>query len=224
METQRTRQQRQLPRSESARARAIVIGINQINNEPRLTKPVDQACRFVDWLIDPDKGGVLREDVTLLTNPDPLAGRVPKGVDIKRANRDNLIDMIHDYPARAGERERLYFYYSGHGMAFDRKGFMNLNNQICTEDGLLPCNFDPGKVKPISLPWILSWFLTSRYVEQFYFLDMCRNLTAKDDPVGGKPGRRSTSRHWISRTSLFSSRYRPAASRSTRRERSATCS
>jgi len=82
------------PTTGEARAgRALVIGINETTNAPKLNCAVDDACLFVQWLTK--KGGVKPENITLLTNPllptPPIAG-----VQLDAARNDTIIETIRE--------------------------------------------------------------------------------------------------------------------------------
>ncbi len=44
------------------------------------------------------------------------------------------------------------------------------------QDGILPADFDPGDHEAISVSWFLDYFRATRFVEQFFFFDACRNV------------------------------------------------
>lgn len=93
---------------------AIVIGINCYEDPERnLTSPVHDANRLKDWLVDPTGGGL-----------DPKNCKVLLGENTTEINRkvieDELIAARHFSKKRienGGAARRLYFYFSGHGLA-----------------------------------------------------------------------------------------------------------
>ena len=164
------------PGAQTLRTRAIVVGINHYDNAPPLANPIRDACRFAEWLVK--KAGVNPADVALLTCPVELPSDVAKvpGVTPALASRDNLSQTIRDFPGRAGEQERLFFYYSGHGLAFKSR---SQRGTIDEEDAIVPCDYSKlGSKPPIPIAWILETFRGSgsRFVKQFYFFDACRTL------------------------------------------------
>jgi len=163
------------------RSRAIVIGVNEYENARKLENPVRDACRFAEWLVK--KAGLRPADVALLTSPSPLpAGITPvAGIDVTLAKRKNLLKVIREFPNRAGERERLYFYYSGHGTAFQPRALKGTFDEL---DAVVPCDYDLDGPAPIPINWILDALRASPFLEQFFFFDACRNL-ARAMPQGG---------------------------------------
>jgi len=161
------------PPTTPRRSRAIVIGLNEYEHTDDLVNPVRDACRFAEWLVQ--KAGVRPGDVELLTSPAQLPTDVPRvpGVVPKLASRENLAETIDQFPERAKEGERLYFYYSGHGLAYKPR---ELRGKIDQQDAIVPCDFKRYGPKPISIQWILDLMMASRFDEQFFFFDACRNI------------------------------------------------
>lgn len=150
------------------KARAIVIGIDETTNtKPSpLTHCVADAKRFAEWLVE--SGNVPAKFIEFLSNPGEGNEVIP-GVRAKRATRDNILDTMLN--TRPGPGERLYFYFSGHGTRFEER-----ERAAPVLEGILPCDFAPGKTKPISVEWIKAFFEMGMFDEQFFLFDMCRTL------------------------------------------------
>ena len=156
---------------------AIVIGVNKYAQPGMdLTYPVPQALRMAAWLLSPTGGNVSAAKLLLLLSPVP-AEDAAEGVDLKRLRAlGNLLEATHDEVLAAvpevarrgdGDGNRLFFYCSGHGMQA-RIDFGN-------EDALVPADYRRDVRNPVSVSSILRHFQGSRFREQFFFLDFCRN-------------------------------------------------
>jgi hypothetical protein len=88
---------------------AIVIGIDHYPAFRPLQGAVADATAFRDWLCDPGGGGLAGHRIKLVTS-SPTPSPLQKHVD------DALEQLIEDADQNGGGR-RLYFYFSGHGMA-----------------------------------------------------------------------------------------------------------
>jgi Caspase domain len=93
---------------------AIVIGIEQYwLPENCLDGPLHDALGFRSWLLD--KGGATDRTLRLLLSP--LAEHaVPAGVSFEAATWDNIMRSVEDAAREAAEADRLFFYFSGHGI------------------------------------------------------------------------------------------------------------
>jgi hypothetical protein len=194
----------------SPRSRAIVIGINETSNAPPLVHPVKDACRFAAWLCDPHKGGLSTADVVLLTSPSPpppdcitelnalKARRVAiERIDIGLASRQKIKDAIKLVACSPGLRERLYFFFSGHGSAYvDRNGVNGIEDDrvalarrygaiIKDGDGLFACDYHNDLRPPLDINWIIKQFDDTLFDEQFFFFDACRDFQTQGKPFGG---------------------------------------
>ncbi|WP_337176043.1 caspase family protein [Paludisphaera sp.] len=184
---------------------AVVVGINEYRESGRfgpLTRPVGDAIRMMEWLLDPGNAhGVAEDDLILLLAPNdddalgPILDAMALPADRREAiarrldrlsalsNRreaefDQINRAVREVHERAGGRgERLYFYYSGHGLSAATDA---LGNDV--EDALVPADYDPATPKPaISIPSITRTFLATSCREQFFFLDCCRNRVDREE-------------------------------------------
>jgi hypothetical protein len=157
---------------------AIVIGVDKYWREDACLKgAVNDALKFRTWVIE--KAGVPEDHVFLLAGP--IRDReLPPGT--LRATRNDIIAAINQLRDRSGlEGERLYFYYAGHGLS--RKG---------GEQALLPENFsDDDPQQSFDLKSLRTYFATTDFREQFFFIDACRNVPWDGDFATGEwPWRR----------------------------------
>lgn len=147
---------------------AIIIGINQYWKPSACLKgAVSDAVRVAEWLLGSEECGVPPENMYLLTNPPPATP--PAGVDLREATADNLMRVMNDLNRRSGgQGERLFFYYSGHGIS-NRESFRN-------EQALVMTDFEPDLTdKARKLGPIVQFFGETAFAEQFFFIDACRS-------------------------------------------------
>ena len=160
---------------------ALVIGISSYKlkkfNDIDLTLPqsvVDEACEVVNWLVE--KGGVDAKNITLLTNP--LVNAPKKGVAVQEATRPNILDAMVEIGGRPGAatKDRLYFYYSGHGTRFDPIPYgKNDTAPADPADGIIPHDFKPGGTDALQVFWLLNYFKYTSFPEQFSSLSRNEN-------------------------------------------------
>ena len=139
---------------------ALVIGIDDYPEYTPLDGAKADAKRFAKWLIDRETGGGLPDDhcKLVLSSSDPLA---PTWDEIN----DKLIE-IYDM-ARAAEKRRFYFYFSGHG-------------QTLTSSDVNLClarwsNQEHGLRMALSyVDWKTTIVDCTGFTEIFFLLDCCR--------------------------------------------------
>ena len=148
---------------------AIVIGIDKYwMPKACLTGAVRDALRMREWLLDPEGGDVSSRNLTLLLAPStPVALGLPQYIE---ATRTNIIRQIARLLHRSGEKgDRLYFHYSGHG-------FTNQVNYT-SEEVLIPADFtDRSTLASLSLWSIIRRLEATQFLDQFFFIDACRNI------------------------------------------------
>jgi hypothetical protein len=96
---------------------AVVIGVSRYTTLPGLPRAMKQAEAFASWLTDQGEGGLLSENVQLLTHSAAqtnVAG--PTRHDVVQAFERILKRSLKD-DQRVGRR--LYIYMAGHGFAID---------------------------------------------------------------------------------------------------------
>jgi uncharacterized caspase-like protein len=94
---------------EQPRDYAVVIGINHYPDYSPLQGAINDANGFYEWLIDREHGGGLparHVKKVISTRKQPQHDRT-----------DNALNYITDLAEKAGGGRRLYFYFSGHGLA-----------------------------------------------------------------------------------------------------------
>lgn len=98
---------------------ALVVGIDHYPDFRPLQGASNDANDFRAWLVNPEGGGLLDENLELvLSKVDPV-----------RPIHDDIDDALLRLLSRAGNREgnkRLYLYFSGHGL-----GRSNLGTDLC---------------------------------------------------------------------------------------------
>jgi len=153
---------------------AIVIGVNQYwKPSVCLNGAVRDAEKMMAWLLREDGGNVPPRNLYLLTDPLPQSTPVP-GVRLLQATRRNIVIAIRQLISRSeGAGERFYFHFSGHGLA------TVVNYTLY--NGIIPSDFDDVETtKAINLQSLYNRFLSTRFQEQFFFIDACRNIPFKE--------------------------------------------
>jgi Caspase domain len=148
---------------------AIVIGVDRYWTEQASLKgAVADALRMRDWLLDPAGGDVPEKNVALALSP--LPGNEPAGLNHVEATTTNVINLIADLFQRSkGEGERLYFFYAGHGLT------ARVNQR--DESTLVADDFGPNTPNnSLALRSLWEFFETTRFKDQFLFVDACRNI------------------------------------------------
>lgn len=160
---------------------AIVIGINQYwKPEACLKGAINDARKMCEWLLRVDGGAVPPRNLYLLLSPKPddsdeIAGIRLRNVQLGEATHTSVIKSIETLLQRSGgQGERLFFYFSGHGIA-SRISFSNENaitfsdftNQLTTNS--------------LTLRSLFELFQGTQFREQFFFIDGCRNIPWKKE-------------------------------------------
>lgn len=146
---------------------AIVIGIDRYWTERAcLRGAVRDAGKMHEWLLSQDGGAVPEENITLLTRPLPRRRRPKGSLD---ATKDSITTAIAELVRRSGgEGERLFFYFAGHGLT--------ARIDFSDEPTLVAADFtDVLSDNSISLRSLWEFFDTTRFADQFLFVDACRN-------------------------------------------------
>lgn len=149
---------------------AIVIGINQYwRTDACLNGAVKDALKMREWLTSIEGGAVPPRNLILLLSPHDQS-ELPGGTSAIPATQDAIFNAIEQIFRKSGEEgDRFYFYFSGHGLSA-RMSFTN-------ESGIIPNDFtETLTTKAISLRSIFERFQATRFREQFFFIDACRNI------------------------------------------------
>jgi hypothetical protein len=155
---------------------AIVIGIDRYDDPaiPQLTGPVNDALKMAKWLLDPARGKLGEDNLSLILDPipnpiDPSLTRLSKLGNVLQATKRVVMTTIRDLPARAPSGgDRLFFFYAGHGlMSRSTSGF---------EDAIVSSDYDKDACKALSVDSIQQFLKTLAFPEQYFILDCCRNF------------------------------------------------
>ena len=147
---------------------AVVIGVDRYwTPEACLKGAVRDALAMRGWLLDPAGGNVPPQNLTLLLSPD--AASPAPGVPFTEATYDNIVLSIERMLARSGaEGDRSFFHFSGHGVQL-----ADLSNQSV----IVPSDFRPElSTKSFTVQSLFRLFQGTRFKQQFFFVDACRNL------------------------------------------------
>jgi Caspase domain len=160
---------------------AIVIGIDKYwTPSACLSGAVRDALRMREWLLEADGGGVPPANHLLLLSPKG-PDEIPDGIEYDPGTHDTIITHINRLLKESGgEGDRLFFHYSGHGLS-NRQFFRH-------EDALVPEDFtDEFTDRSLGLWSILDCFKATRFREQFFFIDACRNIPweGEEFTIGG---------------------------------------
>ena len=154
---------------------AIIIGIDEYAHQP-LTSAVNDAKAFRQALIDLNLVG--ERNITMLT--------APIGDSQGLAERDNIVDTLYDFYDNGENCERLFFFYSGHGLlAFSDAARGRAHTALMPSDVR---ELERHGSKLIDLDEILERFRLNGPVEQLFFIDACRNLDYDSYPDVGSLG------------------------------------
>jgi hypothetical protein len=153
---------------------AIVIGIDAYpEGVDDLTAAVDDAESFYRWVTSTTGANVPKKNVIVLlgrarADRDRIRGE-------RAATKDNIMGAISDVMrASKGAGERLYFYFSGHGLNSTYAGR--------EESALAASDFDgPHNDRSIAVRSITEFFETTQFEDQFFFIDACRNKPTRNE-------------------------------------------
>ena len=162
--------------------RAIVIAVQQTPGADKLPHAAQEARDFVRWLIT--KGGVKPDNIQFLVSPDQLLPHGQSttfmGVKLVEATGNAISDGVEAImKSQAGVEDRLYFYFTGHGVMSRsplQTGFPN--------DALVPSDYHPGHSAPISLASIARSYSFNLSRQQFFIVDACRQIGGLMDTRG----------------------------------------
>jgi tetratricopeptide (TPR) repeat protein len=148
---------------------AIIVGVNHYSGPyPCLKGAVRDALKMGAWLRGHAAVPAANQLVVLGRCPDDPGQ--PSGVP-GHVTRGVLVPVIRRLMQKSGgEGERLYFYFSGHGLT-SRVTFSD-------ENAIVLGDFTQGdtEASSIGLRSIFEHFETTRFRDQFFFIDACRNI------------------------------------------------
>jgi hypothetical protein len=144
---------------------AIVIGVDEYGADGlRLSGAVSDALRFRDWAVS--GGGVPADNLRLLLG---RRANDPGGDGESAPTKDNIVSAISDVVSAADEADRLYFYFSGHGLMARVAGR--------DESALVTPGFDDVHTDhSLAVRSLTEHFETTLFKDQFFFIDACRDI------------------------------------------------
>jgi hypothetical protein len=159
---------------------ALVIAVDKTPGARDLRHTIDEARQFVDWLIR--KGGVRHENITLLVSANHLQADF-FGVKPQEATGRAIIKAVMQTigGSQCGPDDRLYFYFTGHGVLFSGTS-LPLEGEYRLNDAIASSDHDWIDARPISVAWVQRWFASTSSREQFFVIDACRELRANGEP------------------------------------------
>jgi uncharacterized caspase-like protein len=171
---------------------AIVIGIDRYSGDvPSLAGAVADARSFYRWVTSSSGGNVPQSQTYRLYAPatdesqteesDNGLGSDPSdpAKAIVEPTKDNVMAAVNDLMrASKGGDERLFFYFSGHGLTVS---YANRE-----ESALAMSGFDEEHAdQTLAVRSITEFFETTQFQDQFFFIDACRNKPKLHvDPIG----------------------------------------
>jgi hypothetical protein len=149
---------------------AVVIGIDEYATQP-LTSAVNDACAMRDALVR--LGLVGPDDVVLLTAPSEAGAGAP--------TRKAILGALYPFYNGTRQVDRLFVCYSGHGlMAYADNARTQARTALVPVD---VTNLDSDGDLLIDLESVLAHFRLAGPLEQFFFVDACRDLAYEQHPA-----------------------------------------
>jgi uncharacterized caspase-like protein len=170
---------------------AIVIGIDRYSGDvPSLAGAVADARCFYRWVTSSSGANVPHSQTYRLYAPatdpqtdesDDASGGNPSDAAkaIIEPTKDNVMAVVNGLMrASKGGDERLFFYFSGHGLTVS---YANRE-----ESALALSSFDEEHTdQTLAVRSISEFFETTQFQDQFFFIDACRNKPKRHvDPIG----------------------------------------
>ena len=151
---------------------ALVIGIDDYENKD--LRPPDgakvDATAIYEWLKDKDGGNVPAANCYVIISrnkpPGPLRDEIEK----------NLRFLIGQATVNPYENNRLYFYFSGHGLGVE---FDSLNNALCLADW----SRESSRSALLSRHYQDIFIRFSLFRQVFFLADCCRNTRFQANPL-----------------------------------------
>ncbi|MGB7981430.1 MAG: caspase family protein [Candidatus Nanopelagicales bacterium] len=173
---------------------AVAVGINAYPGGYKpLSGPVNDARAFVDWLVDPEQGGLPARNVELIITPKKTPAKPATAKPTKQLidealweAHENLNQAIGAVPeedqAAARAASRLYFFVAGHGI-------LPGDGEAALLDATARPRFQPN----IELGSYVSWMAKNgAFAEVCAFADCCRSyelLATAGQPFFSAPPR-----------------------------------
>jgi hypothetical protein len=150
---------------------ALVIGCDRYwDDASALDGAVRDALAVRRWLLDPERGAVPRQNLTLLLSPTGRSQVPPALAGVPEVTRPTVVEAMEALLMRAeGDEGTLYFYFAGHGLTTHGDGY--------DEPCLLPSDFRPAYREPaLPVRAVVEQFATSSLATQFLIVDACRGI------------------------------------------------
>lgn len=150
---------------------ALVIGCDRYwDDASALDGAVRDALDMRRWLLDPERGAVPRQNLTLLLSPTANSVVPPALAGVPEATRPTIVAAVESLLMRAdGDEGTLYFYFAGHGLTAHGDGY--------DEPCLLPSDFRPGYREPaLPVRAVAEQFATATLATQVLIVDACRGV------------------------------------------------
>jgi hypothetical protein len=148
---------------------AVVIGIDKYWREQfSLRGAVRDALEMRKWLLDPAGGNVPERNLRLVLEPDRVAPE--RGLSFLDGRHNTIVSAIDDILVRSdGQGERFFFYFAGHGLTGKVKHSHHSAMLAADFTELLSTN-------SLTVASIFELFQGTRFAEQYFFIDACRNM------------------------------------------------
>ncbi len=160
---------------------AIVIGIDYYpaNEAWNLQGAVRDALAMREWLLKPNGGGVVFQNLKLLLSLNP--DMPDSGVAFTPATSANIETAINDLLIQSqSSGDRVFLYFSGHGLSVD----INLT----VEQGILASDFSlKTSTRSMSVKSLFDLFQGTYFKQQFFIIDACRNIPVDRIRLGQFP-------------------------------------
>ncbi len=157
---------------------AIVIGINQyprVVGASPLQGAVNDAGRFIEWLIKPDGGAVPDDHIGNFIQGPAIVGQplFPMDIDVRKFISQNLLNLL---PTRPFGR-RIYLYFSGHGISPTSQDNIR-NAALLMADAVdpTPLFHIPGNI------WAEGMRSSAYFEEVVLIMDCCRDFNKNVSP------------------------------------------
>lgn len=159
--------------------KAIVVGIEKypkmlpgIVAQSDLAGVTDDALNFYNWLRS--DGRLHDDEISLHLSAER------KETCAKAATYYELQQAIELLGQSAGQIDRLYFFFAGHGFSFQQNFSGELEDVIVCEEFETLRNMAPA----IRVREIIEWLRPMGPCDQYFFFDCCRNVVA-NAPLNG---------------------------------------
>lgn len=154
------------PNDPRQRTYALVVGIDHY---PGMTEAgwdlygcVNDACRFVNWLVREQHVPAHHVDVLLSLKPRQSRPRLPRGVNLGRADEHRIKDYLlglNGHPEYQGAT--LFLYWAGHGASRT-----DIRHVLCA-------NFDPAGANCFGVNQLQNLLRSSPFDKQILIVDTC---------------------------------------------------